>query len=91
MSYHVEGRSYPDFEADVKALPTVNDTDGMECPNCGGRLGWVDGNMDEEYTTDGFELTERFYCDDCCTFADVTQVYAPTERRVKVMQDVFGE
>ena len=87
--YHVEDRNYPDFEKEVISLPTINDTDGMECPNCGGRMDWFDGNMDEEYTDGGFELTERFYCYDCGTFADVTQVYAPTVRKVVVKQDVF--
>jgi len=91
MNYHVEDRSYPGFEKEVMALPTINDVDGMECPRCGGRMDWVQMNMEEEYTDEGFELTERFYCDDCCTFADVTQVYAPTVRRVKVIQDVFDE
>ena len=89
MSYHVEDRSYPEFEKEVMTLPTINDTDGMECPRCGGRLCWCCDNMDEEYTEEGFERTERFYCDDCGTFVDVTQVYEPTVRRVEIMQDVW--
>ena len=88
----VEDRSYPDFEKDVEALPTIHDVEGMECPCCGDKLGWPRGYMDEVYTDEGnFELTERFYCDGCGTWADVTQVYEPTVRRVMVKQDMYIE
>lgn len=91
MTYHIERRSYPDFEKEIMALPTIEDADGMECPCCGNRLEWAAENMEEEYTDDGFERTERFYCYDCETFVDVTQVYTPTTRRIVVKQDVFDD
>ena len=91
MSYHVEDRRYQDFEKEVETLPSIEDVEGMECPECGGKLDWVCDDMNEEYTEEGFEHTERFYCFDCGTFVDVTQVYKPTNRYVLVKQDVFED
>lgn len=92
MKYHTEERIYPDFAAEVKALPEVMDVDGMECPKCGGRLTHDGYSPDEQYTMEGwFESTERFCCYDCGTFADVTQRYEPTVRCVDFHQDIFDD
>lgn len=91
MDYKVENRSYPEFEKDViDAFDILHDEPC--CPECGFRMGRTHETLDEEYTTGGrFELKQRYYCENCNTFADVTQVYRPAERRVTVHQDVFEE
>ena len=92
MSYHIEDRSYPEFERRIKREFDVNTVSEIACPCCDGTMYLVDMDFDEEYMFDGtMERDERYYCDDCCTFADVTQVYVPTVRKVKVMQDVWDE
>ena len=91
MSYHMEERSYPEFEKEVAALPGIIDQK-LACPRCGKDMRWCGDCPDERYMRNGtFESEERYYCDNCGTFADVTQVYAPTTRKVKVMQDVFDD
>lgn len=92
MSYHVEDRSYPEFERRIKRKFDVNTVSEIACPNCDGTMYLIDNDVDEAYMFDGtMERDERYYCDDCNTFADITQVYEPTVRRVKVMQDVFDD
>ena len=92
MSYHVEERSYPEFEREIAAAFDINSESELPCPKCGGKLYLVDVGMEEEYMFDGMmERTERYYCDDCGTFADVTQVYVPTLRKVRVAQDVWDD
>jgi len=76
----------------VNKLRSVFDADTIECPQCGGSMYYVDSSDFEEYKADGtFEESLRFYCDCCSTFADVTQVYAPVARKVKVQHDVFED
>lgn len=92
MSYHVENRSYPEFERRIRNRFNINTESEIPCPECGGTMYLVDEGFEETYMFDGtMERDERYYCDDCNTFADVTQVYKPTVRRVKVMQDVWDE
>ena len=83
--------NYLDFEKEVASLPTITDVDGIECPICGSKLMWMQDRIDEQYLDDCFEQVERFYCDDCGTRVDVTQVYVPTEKRVDIEQGVLGE
>lgn len=94
MGYHVEERQYEDCKKDIMALPEVTDVEGMECPCCGDRLEMVDDRHFpiEEYADDGnFERMELFYCSECGTFCEVTQVYEPTVRRVEFKQDVYDD
>jgi hypothetical protein len=90
MSYKVIDMSYPEFEARIIAGFDISCESELPCPRCGGTMFLMDPGFEEQYMFDGtMERSERYYCDDCCTFADVTQVYRPTERRVSVKQDVF--
>lgn len=90
--YRTEDRSYPELERGIEEDFDINTATELGCPNCGGTMLLVDNGLEEEYFLDGrMERSDRFYCDDCGTFADVTQVYAPTVRRVSVKQDVFEE
>lgn len=92
MSYHIEDRSYPEFERRIKRKFDINTESEIACPNCDGTMHLVDVGLEEAYMFDGtMERDERYYCDDCNTFANITQVYEPTVRRVKVMQDVFED
>ena len=92
MGYRVEDRSYPEFERRIEHYFDINTVSEVPCPRCDGTMLLVDVGSDEKYMLDGrMERTERYYCDDCNTFADVTQVYEPTVRKVKVMQDVFED
>ena len=75
--------NYEEFVKEVEALPEIMDVDGIECPNCGEKLEWMDGWLDETYHDDRFEMTETFMCYDCGNEYKVIQVYAPTERRVE--------
>jgi len=91
MDYHVEDRSYPEFESRIIADFDMTNLE-LRCPKCNCLMAYVDGMSDEQYMPDGtMERFERFYCDDCGTFADITQVYQPTVRRVSVMQDVWED
>lgn len=92
MSYHVEDRCHPDFERWAKRHIDVNTTSEVPCPHCDGTMYLVDNGVDEAYMFDGtMEREERYYCDDCGTFADVVQVYKPASMRVSVKQDVFED
>ena len=92
MGYRVEDRSYPEFEQWAKSNIDVNDTDEVPCPHCGGTMLIEDCGTEEQYMFDGtMERAERYYCDDCGTFADVVQVYKPVSMRVSVMQDIFED
>ena len=94
MSYHTENvKVTPTLKTIVKFVD-IGNIDRLPCPYCNGQMMRVDnGNYPhEEYKPDGdFERTERYYCDNCCTWADVTQTYTPTDRRMKVMRDVFDD
>lgn len=92
MSYHVEKRDYPNFVVKVEQVDDISNVDGMDCPRCGETLRLAEIGHDEQYTMEGwFERTERFYCDTCGTFADVTKRYEPTVRVVELYQDVFDD
>ena len=95
MSYHVEKRSTtPAIDAIVSNVRRLSSIDRLPCPGCKGQM-WKVDNGDypyETYSKGGrFYRTERFYCDDCGTFADVKQEYTPVQRTVSVYQDVHDD
>ena len=81
------------YTEEIEKLNSIFDTEAVPCPQCGKReMYYVDSSEVEEYTSNGtFENTERYYCDNCGTFADVTQVYVKAGRRVVVQHDEFDD
>jgi hypothetical protein len=96
MSYHVEKRmSTPVLDAIVKGVEVGKELgDRLPCPGCHGQM-WLVDNGDyphEEYRSDGwFVRTERYYCEECETFADVMTSYEPYRRSIAVFQDVIDD
>ena len=71
--------------ADVMGICSLS----LNCPKCGGVMIWEDAQgPDEFYGEDDngmfFTSTERYSCDECGAFADITQVYVPKTRLVAV-------
>jgi hypothetical protein len=79
----------PTMMAIIRNVEDFDDIDRLPCPNCSGQMLRVD-NGDfprEEYIHERFERTERFRCENCEAWADVTQIYRQDVRRVIVAQD----
>ena len=96
MSYHTENvKVTPTLRTIVRFVDICN-IDRLPCPCCNGQMLLVDNGCYpfEEYKPNGdFERTEKYYCENesCNTWADVTQTYTPSDRRMKVMRDVFED
>jgi len=97
MSNHTEKIiPTPTLNAIIRNVKDIDNIDRLPCPRCSGQMERIDNGCYpfEEYKANGtFERTERYYCEneDCCTWANVTQVYKPSDRRMKVIRDVFDE
>lgn len=93
MNYRVEDRFYPEFEKSVEKLSgAMANHANLVCPECGGDMMKILEYREERYMPNGtLENENRYYCDGCGTFADVTQIYKPSERYVFVKQDVYYE
>ena len=79
------------LRAIVNGVKQFSDIDRLPCPYCNEQMFKVDNGCYpfEEYLGNGwFERTERFFCDNCYTWAHVTQEYAPASRRMVVNRDV---
>ena len=85
-----------DVTPEITAIvDNVDSFDRLPCPNCNDQM-WLVDNGDypiERYKGNGmFVRTDRFCCDKCDTYADITSVYERRgTRKVKVMQDVYEE
>lgn len=95
MSYHVEFVTpTPTLGAIVSGVKKIDDIDRLPFPYCNEQMLRVDNGdyPHEEYMSSGvFKRTEKFYCDNCLTWADVSQFYEPNGRTMTVKRDVFDD
>lgn len=87
----VIAESSPTMTAIVDNVENFDDIDRLPCPYCNGQMLRVDNGdyPHEQYKNNGwFARTERFYCENCWTWAEVTQTYRPEGRFVKVRRDM---